>query len=197
MKRLICTDVHAVLPAFEAVVKAAGVVDEVIFLGDIVTFGPHPTECVDLLMSLNPICVRGNHDEEVLRMMKQEPARKRNDAAGEIWLQWTVERLRNDQLAFINGIPETEVIESAGVPVRLWHYPPYGESGYLHPDMPDTILAEKVKGILESVVYTGHNHRTIDRRIHSRDGHELRLLCFKAVGQAYSLIGTRLTVTSS
>ena len=66
MRRLILTDVHAVLPALEAVIKDAGSVAEVIFLGDLVAFGPHPADCVELMASLDPIGVRGNHDQAVL-----------------------------------------------------------------------------------------------------------------------------------
>ncbi|MBU0606911.1 MAG: metallophosphoesterase family protein, partial [Armatimonadetes bacterium] len=68
MKRLWIADVHANLPAFVAVLADAGAVDEVIFLGDVVGYGPHPAECVDLLARLQPQAVLGNHDAAVLAL---------------------------------------------------------------------------------------------------------------------------------
>ena len=49
MKRLWIADIHANLPAFEAVLADAGAVDDIVFLGDIVGFGPNPAECIELL----------------------------------------------------------------------------------------------------------------------------------------------------
>ncbi len=46
MRRLWITDVHANLPALEAVLADAGVVDEIICLGDVVGWGPHPSACI-------------------------------------------------------------------------------------------------------------------------------------------------------
>ncbi len=66
MKRLFIADVHANLPALQAVLADAGTADAVVFLGDAVGFGPHPAQCVELLQSLSPVAVIGNHDAAVL-----------------------------------------------------------------------------------------------------------------------------------
>ena len=66
MKRLLLADIHATLPAFEAVLAAAEDVDEIVCLGDVVGYGPHPAACVELLMSLGAKSVVGNHDLEVV-----------------------------------------------------------------------------------------------------------------------------------
>ena len=49
MKMLILSDIHANLPALLAVLEAAGKCDKIIFLGDLANFGPHPSECVEML----------------------------------------------------------------------------------------------------------------------------------------------------
>ena len=66
MNRLWITDVHANFPAFESAVRDAGKVDEVVFLGDVVGCGPHPAECINLLMQLNPKAIQGNHDAAIV-----------------------------------------------------------------------------------------------------------------------------------
>jgi len=59
------SDVHANLPALEAVIAHAERegVDSWMFLGDAVGYGPHPRECVARLASLSGLTgLRGNHD---------------------------------------------------------------------------------------------------------------------------------------
>ncbi len=62
-RTLILADIHANLPALEAVLAAAGNVDEVWNLGDTVGYGPHPTEVCERLDDLQPsVWLAGNHD---------------------------------------------------------------------------------------------------------------------------------------
>jgi diadenosine tetraphosphatase ApaH/serine/threonine PP2A family protein phosphatase len=60
---LILSDVHANLPALEAVIAAAGSFDEVWNLGDTVGYGASPNECVELIRELpQQTSIAGNHD---------------------------------------------------------------------------------------------------------------------------------------
>ena len=62
------TDIHANLPALEAVFEAieSAAVDEVWCLGDTVGYGADPDECADLVRERCAICLVGNHDLAVL-----------------------------------------------------------------------------------------------------------------------------------
>ncbi len=64
MKIAIFSDIHGNLPAFEILLKTLGKVDQYIFLGDVVNYGPWNNECLELLASLNN-CIKifGNHDK--------------------------------------------------------------------------------------------------------------------------------------
>ncbi len=67
MRTLILSDVHANRSAFEAVLKAAGEVDQVWFLGDVVGYGPDPNECIELLRAQpNLQALMGNHDAALM-----------------------------------------------------------------------------------------------------------------------------------
>jgi predicted phosphodiesterase len=60
---LVISDIHANLPALNAVLADAGNVEEVWCLGDIVGYGPDPNECIARLRTLpNLTCMMGNHD---------------------------------------------------------------------------------------------------------------------------------------
>lgn len=62
------TDVHANLPALEAVLEAidAAGVEETWCLGDVVGYGAEPDACADLVRERCDICLVGNHDLAVL-----------------------------------------------------------------------------------------------------------------------------------
>lgn len=62
MRIAVLSDIHANLPALDAVLADAGPVDAVWQLGDIVGYGPEPDAVVQRLREVGAIGVRGNHD---------------------------------------------------------------------------------------------------------------------------------------
>lgn len=62
MRICLVSDIHANLPALDAVLEDAGDVDGVWHLGDVVGYGPDPDGVVERLRSIGAIGVRGNHD---------------------------------------------------------------------------------------------------------------------------------------
>ncbi|MDR3723849.1 MAG: metallophosphoesterase family protein [Terracidiphilus sp.] len=62
MRALVISDIHANLPAFEAVLAAAPPYDVVWNLGDLDGYGANPNEVVHLARKLGGIVVRGNRD---------------------------------------------------------------------------------------------------------------------------------------
>ena len=68
MRVAVITDVHANLPALEAVLEAteAAGVEETWCLGDVVGYGVEPDACADLVRERCDVCLVGNHDLAVL-----------------------------------------------------------------------------------------------------------------------------------
>ena len=62
MRIAVLSDIHANLPALDAVLADAGDVDAVWHLGDVVGYGPDPDGVVARLSSIGAQGVRGNHD---------------------------------------------------------------------------------------------------------------------------------------
>jgi predicted phosphodiesterase len=90
MKALIISDIHGNRTALEAVLKAAGSVDSVWCLGDIIGYGPDPNDCVAIVRDLpNLICLRGNHDSAVIGLTE----RIRFNHAAQMVLEWTDNQL--------------------------------------------------------------------------------------------------------
>lgn len=98
------SDVHANLPALDAVLEAAAEAgaDSYLFLGDVVGYGPHPAECVERLRALRrAVLLRGNHDHAIssgdLELGMNGLARR--TAA------WTRERLHPEHLRWLGSLP--------------------------------------------------------------------------------------------
>lgn len=62
MRIVVVSDIHSNLVALDAVLAAAGSVDAVWHLGDVVGYGPDPNGVVARLRELAAVGVRGNHD---------------------------------------------------------------------------------------------------------------------------------------
>jgi len=107
MKVLIMSDIHGNRTALEAVLEAAGAVDAVWCLGDIIGYGPDPNDCVSIIRDLpNLVCLRGNHDSAVVGLTERD---KFNFAAQQV-LEWTEEQLNPVHRQYLQSLsPQAEV----------------------------------------------------------------------------------------
>jgi diadenosine tetraphosphatase ApaH/serine/threonine PP2A family protein phosphatase len=108
MKILIFSDVHGNRSALEAVLEAAGKVEAVWCLGDIIGYGPDPNDCVAMIRSLpNLVCLRGNHDSAVIGLTD---TRKFN-AAAQVVLGWTSNQLNPIHRQYLQSLSPLAVID--------------------------------------------------------------------------------------
>ena len=172
MTRLWIADVHANLAAFEAVLADAGTAEEMVYLGDIVGFGPRPAECVELLMHLDARAVRGNHDASMLAIRKlgERHANPRD------WDEWTFNQLSVAHLVFLEAFPAALEVDFCRVPAMVTHHP--AGAPYLHPDMPDAVYSGFLEKARRPTLICGHSHREIDRMVNGR-----RYVCIPSIGQ--------------
>lgn len=109
-KIALLSDIHANLPALEAVlreVKSSGAKD-IVFLGDIVGYGAHPAECVKWVRILSGQIAIGNHDAAlgVFRKSGFEPPQtnwRRDDYA--CGLMHAVKSLSHENMDWILAQP--------------------------------------------------------------------------------------------
>ncbi|MEJ2759913.1 MAG: metallophosphoesterase family protein, partial [Anaerolineales bacterium] len=106
MKILVISDIHANLVALHAVLDAAGEVDAVWCLGDVVGYGPNPNECVELIRQQpNVICLLGNHDAACTGKMSVETF----NYEARLAVDWTKSVLTLENRNFLLNRPETVV----------------------------------------------------------------------------------------
>jgi diadenosine tetraphosphatase ApaH/serine/threonine PP2A family protein phosphatase len=96
------TDVHANLPALEAVLEAIDTaeVEEVWCLGDIVGYGVEPDACADLVRERCDVCLVGNHDLAVLGALNISSF---SEAAAEA-VEWTRDNIDERTLEFLGEL---------------------------------------------------------------------------------------------
>lgn len=127
-KIAILSDIHANLPALQAVlrdVQGSGA-ERVICLGDIVGYGASPAQCVDEVRKLGGVCVMGNHDIAIKHVRQRgrqgmgEGWEKSGYAAG---LLHSAESLGGERSSWLESLPFTLRIPGAVAAHANFHEP--------------------------------------------------------------------------
>jgi len=150
MRYLLLSDIHSNLPALEAVLAEVDLayIDEVLCLGDLVGYGPHPNECIARLRELPLRCVAGNHDWAAIGKMDTDEF---NPAAREA-CQWTAKELTAENRAYLESLPEVFVQDNytlvhGSLRAPIWEY-------VTHP-----LVAQRTFQLLNTqICFHGHTH---------------------------------------
>ena len=155
-------DVHGNLPALEAVLAdvASLEVDRIVCGGDVVA-GPFPRECLDRLLGLDAVFVRGNAD----RLPETVPGSS-----------WVAERLSPLSLDFLRALPESVSLDG----VLYCHGSPRSDEEILTRVSPDERFRAALEGVSERLVVGGHSHVQFIREV---DG--IRFANAGSVGMPY------------
>jgi predicted phosphodiesterase len=102
MRVAVLSDIHANLPALDAVLAAIGPCDAVWQLGDIVGYGPEPELVIERLRSVGATGVLGNHDAAALGRI--ESSWFNDDARTAV--TWTAGQLGEEATGWLGGLPE-------------------------------------------------------------------------------------------
>ena len=153
MRALIISDIHANLPALEAVLAAAPQFDAVWNLGDIVGYGANPNEVVDMARNLGGIVVRGNHDRNCSGNMRVGDYLCLNPTA-RYATQWTQKVLTNANLKWLSHLKRGPV-KPIGRKVTCVHGSPWNEDEYV---LSRLSAAAAFRASRARIILCGHTH---------------------------------------
>lgn len=128
MQYAVIADIHANLEAFKVVLSdiEKNKIDEILFLGDAVGYGPNPNECVELLSQRCKAMVAGNHDWATLGLTD---ICYFNDNA-RYALEWTKGVLTEKNMSILKALPIKKVLQDDNIILvhatpknpEEWHY---------------------------------------------------------------------------
>lgn len=182
MRIAVLADIHANLPALEAVlaeIDRLGDVDRIVLLGDIAA-GPMPAETLDLLMSLGEraVWVHGNAERELVSGFDGEPVP--DGPAGDT-VKACVPLMARRHRDAIADLPLTASLDADGLgPVLFCHATPRRDDEMILVDSPMSRWRQVLEGVSEQVVVCGHTHMPYDRLVDRR-----RAINPGSVGMAY------------
>jgi diadenosine tetraphosphatase ApaH/serine/threonine PP2A family protein phosphatase len=123
MRIAVLSDIHSNLPALNAVLAAAGDVDGIWHLGDVVGYGPDPDAVVQRLRDVGALGVRGNHDAAAAGGSEIDwfnPEARRA-------MEWTRRAIDKTTIEWLSALPERRTIDGCelvhGSPREpIWEY---------------------------------------------------------------------------
>lgn len=172
MRYAIISDIHANLPALEAVLADIGEreVGAIYHLGDLVGYAPWPDETVALLRARGIPGTAGNYDSTVAADYKHCGCRyedPRQEALSHLSYAWTRAHVSAETKAFLGGLPFRIDLRplgghATGPTIVLLHGNHVLNTVYVVEERPDAFLAKMgsaVGGRLGDVVCFGHTHQ--------------------------------------
>jgi putative phosphoesterase len=161
MRALILADIHGNLPALEAVLSAEKRYDACLFLGDVVDYGPFPSECISFLMNEMDFGVTGNHDRALAydvdcgcrgdfrRFSKETRA-------------WHKTLVGDKEVRFLRSLQPLNSTAMDEQSILLAHATPQGD---LFHYLQESEVDEAVGGLTAQLVLLGHTHIQFKKRV--------------------------------
>jgi len=150
MQVAVFSDIHANLPAFEAILRDSDEVGvaERWCLGDVIGYGADPDPCIELARERCEVCLVGNHDLAVLGELDTSTFSSAAAAA----VEWTTGHTSKPNLDFLAGLSPSDTSRAAA----LYHASPRDPvwEYVLWPEQAADCLAVQDK----RVSFVGHSH---------------------------------------
>ncbi|WP_159903600.1 metallophosphoesterase family protein [Salinirussus salinus] len=148
MRLGVISDVHANLPALEAVLEDMPCVDVLICLGDVIGYNPFPSGCVDLVRRECDLVLQGNHDREL-----RDPEQYRGNKGAYAGLKLARQELGSQEIEYLQSLPEKREVRGTGL--YAVHSHPKATDRYVMPDQ-----FENLKQYLDGYtgLLLGHTH---------------------------------------
>ncbi len=162
MRLLILSDIHANWDALQAIPTDC---DGIVFLGDAVSYGPQPAECIAWIRAHTIVAVRGNHDHAVAYNADPQcsPAFR---TMAEATLAWHRKLLSEEDKSYLGALPLRASFQFGGASFLAVHASPRDPLyRYVQGNPLEPLLLAELEGENADVVLMGHTHIQYARRL--------------------------------
>ena len=167
MRAALIGDIHANLPALEAVLNDARSreADVIWNVGDFVGYGAFPEDVVRSLRQAEAVSVLGDYDRKVLRVKKKKDKWKNTKRPEKLLLfEWAYEHLTEESRKYLRSLPREVRLAAGRFQVQLIHIPPGPTAWLMNPEAPPPPSSALTENECPDLLAFGHTHRACARR---------------------------------
>ncbi|NJN31358.1 MAG: metallophosphoesterase family protein [Synechococcales cyanobacterium RM1_1_8] len=188
MKTAVISCIHGNYEALDAVLLDidAHQADQIVCLGDLVGYGPHPNAVVERIRSLDIPTVQGCWDEDMVHGLDACDCSYPSllaEVRGKAAHAWTEQEIHPETREFLAQLPLSHCQDG----LAFVHGSPHSQHEYLLPDMDAFTALERVLSLGADVLFCGHTHVPYVRELRES---ELRVSLQTGVRQAKSTAKT-------
>ena len=168
MKVALIGDVHANLPALDAVLAHAArrKYDALWNVGDLVGYGAFPNQVIERLRSANGVSIVGNYDRRVLELReKRREWRKKRRLEKFLAFQWADDALTASNRQYLSSLPSERELDVLGQSILLTHGSPISAEEHLTPHTPPERFRQLASTAQADLVICGHSHQAFVRQV--------------------------------
>jgi putative phosphoesterase len=158
---LVLGDIHANFPALHAVRNYVREYrfDRIINTGDFTVYSTFPNETIQWFRKRsNSICILGNTDRRVLRILKEKKLKKPKKEEKRVMYFWTAEKLLSENVKYLKSLPRKTDLSIANIRIGVFHGTSDDEDETLFPSAPNSRFRELAEGSPFQVHIMGHSH---------------------------------------
>lgn len=165
MKLAIIGDIHANLPALQAVLTKIQQqdVDAIISTGDVVGYLPYPNEVIEQLRKHHVLVVQGNHDARFGHVQTAEFITDPKQLQASASFHWTDQTLSAANRSYLTTLPTELRLQYGDQRLRVVHGSHRRNNEYLYPEGEQ--LAEIAAEIDATIFVSGHTHEAYVRKV--------------------------------
>ena len=167
-------DVHANLPALEAVISHAASlgVEQFWNIGDFVGYGPYPDQVVERMRTKKFVNIAGNYDLKVLKFPKKtDKWRESKHPLKWLAFKWAYDNLSKKSRTYLGSLPKERDLDIGERRFLLVHGSPASNEELLEPGTSEDRLLE-LKQLAEEeyafefeAIIFGHSHQAFSRQV--------------------------------
>lgn len=187
MRIALLSDIHANLPAFEAVLEdmERQKPDAVYCLGDLVGYNVWPNQVIGLIRKHGIVTIAGNHDLKVSKILPSEGECSKEQSSDHAY-KLVGSKERDYLLTLPRHLKLEFALNNDILDMLLVHGSPRSINEYLLEDLPEQYMIKMVREFKADILCFGHSHKPYHRVINSGGsgkGHYHHLINTGSVGK--------------